>query len=147
MSRRRSTVYDAAALRLHPSGVRVPLSVESAASRKPIRAKKGSRGNWFATDAAGDERVAKRRKVVKATSGNGEQLETQNGEQGVEDAAPARLYKDNRSNRRLAFRNDLSFLEVSQSESEHNNEQLHLQPSSVSLFINSSAAVLLGLQI
>ncbi|KAF8484423.1 hypothetical protein JB92DRAFT_1567549 [Gautieria morchelliformis] len=128
MSRRRSTIHDAAALRLHPNGVRVNdvvqnnlRSVGTVKNRTPsLRlSRKLSRGNWIATDAGGSGRVAKRRKISVEELKEPEAGKSLTADdQGVEAEAtrkqceelPAKVYKDTRANRRVAFKNDLTFL-------------------------------------
>lgn len=146
MFRRRSTIYDAAALRLHPNGVRVNdfvqtplLSKATVTTKTPARVheRKDSKGNWIATDAGGDGRVAKRRKVKKSHSQDaiegdliaegqdeGDTAETQTRRQDEE--IPTRVYKDARANRRVAFENDYTFLAAPPTVPEGS-----LQPSSV----------------
>lgn len=144
MFRRRSTIYDAAALRLHPNGVRVNdvvetplLSKATVTTKTPasVHERKNSKGNWIATDAGGDGRVAKRRKVKKGHSQDaiagdliaegqdeGDTAETR----GQDEEIPTRLYKDARANRRVAFENDFTFLAAPTTVPEGS-----LQPSSV----------------
>lgn len=145
MSRRRSTIHDAAALRLHPSGVRVndgtqnsARSVVTVKTKTPTLSRRLSRGNWIATDAGGDGKVTKRRKIsgVKTTD-----IEAGNssipggvkgaGTQGELEDTPVKVYKDRRANRRVAFENDLTFLAAPVSVPRGNAS--HLQPSSVRL--------------
>ncbi|KIJ57232.1 hypothetical protein M422DRAFT_238825 [Sphaerobolus stellatus SS14] len=128
MSRRRSTVYDAAALRLHPSGVRVrPTPGKSSrVLARSTNAKQAVSGDWIATDAGGDGKITKRRKMSAD-----EQRETNspvNGDVAIpgsdeqvdlEASATPKVLKDVRSQRRLAFKRDFSFLSTS---SVHNGE-------------------------
>jgi len=63
-SRRRSSAYDFASLRLHPDGTRV--SQSSSTNRNPRNSRltlQDSRGNWIARDAAGLTTVPKYRRV------------------------------------------------------------------------------------
>jgi hypothetical protein len=147
MSRRRSTIHDAAALRLHPSGVRVPTvssdvrnpksSVVTAKNKKPSLAQRDVRGNWIAMDAGGDGRVTKRRKVREARSKNPEEAEGSGAGAVGEDAAasqeevPVKVFKDARANRRVAFESDFTFLAESTPAPQDGGTSL-LQPSSVS---------------
>ncbi|KAI8989867.1 hypothetical protein BD414DRAFT_414564 [Trametes punicea] len=59
--RRRSTVHDLAALRLHRDGTRVLNSDTNVASRRAKHAVRDARGNWIARDAGGLGSVKQRR--------------------------------------------------------------------------------------
>lgn len=144
MSRRRSTVHDAAALRLHPNGVRVNHVVQNvwrsatpATVKTPTHAQRTSRGNWIATDAGGHGRVTKRRKVSTGHSKDpnvGESIAAEaedDADAGQLEEIPVKTYKDARAKRRVAFENDYSFLAVPTSIPERDTS--HLQPSSVRL--------------
>lgn len=157
MSRRRSTVHDAAALRLHPSGVRVNDLVQNAArsvvtvkTKNPTVSRQLPRGNWIATDAGGDGRVTKRRKVDedkitgmeagKSSIGDGQDRpEVARSEEQLADM-PVKVYKDMRANRRVAFENDLTFLAAPASVPNGNTSRL--QPSSVRLASRSNDYIL-----
>jgi hypothetical protein len=157
MSRRRSTIHDAAALRLHPNGVRVNDVVQTTkatvTTRTPYHACKVPIGNWIATDAGGDGRITKRRKFSQGQSqdvegapssegqGEGDTAETRLGGQGED--IPIKVYKDARANRRAAFETDLTFLSPPTPVSEGTPSRL--QPSSVrnalpltQLFVNNT---------
>ncbi|KAF8589646.1 hypothetical protein K439DRAFT_1628644 [Ramaria rubella] len=136
MSRRRSTIHDAAALRLHPNGVR--LSVTNGFVKNATRslAHKDARGNWTATDAAGDGKVVKRRKIdedqIKDLS-KGLTADSQKEVIGMAglllENAPVKIYKGARANRRVAFEKDLTFLAAPTPDPE-DVPVSHLQPSS-----------------
>ncbi|KAH9854888.1 hypothetical protein C2E23DRAFT_41963 [Lenzites betulinus] len=78
--RRRSTVHDLAALRLHRDGTRVLNSDTNRSSRRAKYATQDSRGNWIARDAGGLANVKQRRSASRPeehdeVSGSGEDEE------------------------------------------------------------------------
>jgi len=144
MSKRRSTVYDAAALRLHPNGVRVrPTRVpfQFSSSKVINQANKSHQtvtGAWIATDAGGYGRIAKRRRITEDKNSEGTSVNDLplhvDQEQGYtlsSQAAPIEVYKDTRANRRVAFNNDFTFLTGSREQTEDTVTSRHFQPSSV----------------
>ena len=74
-SRRRTTVHDLAALRVHPDGTRVQNSDANLAARRAKYAVRDARGNWIAHDAAGLGTVKQRRSVS--------QLDPEDSEEGA----------------------------------------------------------------
>lgn len=70
MNRRKSTVHDLAALRLHPDGSRVPSASLNTKSKPKGRIAVDRKNNWIAYDAGGSASVkTKRRKKTKAEDG------------------------------------------------------------------------------
>jgi hypothetical protein len=135
MSRRRSTIFDAAALRLHPNGVRisttdiVPTSRSVLVKNKNTYRRKDARDNWIATDAGGHGKITKRRKIGTRDNNPGSASEAEAKQLSQAEEQPVRVFKDSRANRRVAFENDLTFLAAAENEG---GVSSHLQPSSVS---------------
>ncbi|KAI0832876.1 hypothetical protein BC628DRAFT_1309391 [Trametes gibbosa] len=84
-TRRRSTVHDLAALRLHRDGTRVLNSDTNLSSRRAKYAAKDSRGNWIARDAGGLANIKQRRSASRPAE-RGEILESGEDEGPAEDA-------------------------------------------------------------
>lgn len=125
-TRRRTTVYDLADLRLHPDGSRVQQSSESnlrAGARHSASTVQDSRGNWVASDAGGSARVVKRKKVstrkTRSQDSDGEEIE-------VSGELPP--LKHHSALKKIAFEQDMTFLDERPEPSQHELSP----PSSVS---------------
>ncbi|KAI0941215.1 hypothetical protein AcV7_002845 [Taiwanofungus camphoratus] len=125
-SRRRSTVHDLAALRLHPDGTRVQNSESNLRLRRAKYTARDGRGNWFARDAGGVGTVKTRRNPVRMSEGvqeaevfdltgadRGEGPSTPQGTRERADEEQEKEFKDGRAKKRRRFAEDLSFLESS----------------------------------
>ncbi|KAF8520783.1 hypothetical protein BU17DRAFT_88688 [Hysterangium stoloniferum] len=137
MPRRHSTVFDAAALRLHPDGGRistddvVPVTSVLVKNKNTYR-HKDAKARWVATDAAGDGKITKRRKIVDDHAGSAGEActaEANPTEFPQTKEMPVKVFKDSRANRRVAFENDLTFLAAPRLETE-GDQNSHLHPSS-----------------
>ncbi|KAH9942599.1 hypothetical protein B0H21DRAFT_780007 [Amylocystis lapponica] len=110
-SRRRTTVHDLAALRLHPDGSRVPNSQNNL------------QGNWIAQDAGGLGTVKKRRSAHKDQDiEEGESFDLAGGDDEIGESSQRRhdevvdeaLEGNTRGRKRRRFHDDLGFLEAPQ---------------------------------
>ncbi|RPD67459.1 hypothetical protein L226DRAFT_477930 [Lentinus tigrinus ALCF2SS1-7] len=128
--RRRSTVHDLAALRLHRDNSRVLNSDTNLSSRRAKYALRDARGNWIAQDAGGLGKVKKRRSASQP-DGSEDATEPEVDEEGTEDvrSSPSpskdkgkgRAQEDGRdeddvllnprAQKRRRFDEDLSYLE------------------------------------
>ncbi|OCH94504.1 hypothetical protein OBBRIDRAFT_823441 [Obba rivulosa] len=115
-TKRRSTVHDLAALRLHPDGSRVQNADTNVQLRKGKAAARDARGNWIARDAGGSGKVKQRHasaRVAENTS-DGEIFGTAgiNGGEEQEHASQEQedFLESSRARKRRKFNEDLSFL-------------------------------------
>ncbi|KAI0355459.1 hypothetical protein OH77DRAFT_1424958 [Trametes cingulata] len=83
--RRRSTVHDLAALRLHRDGTRVLNADTNRSSRRAKYAVRDSRGNWIAQDAGGLGNVKQRRSTSRP--GDGDDVSASDEDQEAADDA------------------------------------------------------------
>ena len=86
-TRRRTTVHDLAALRVHRDGSRVANSDSNSSSRRAKYAIRDARGNWVAKDAGGLGTIKQRR---VASQPEGEQAED-DGDESEPDADEERM--------------------------------------------------------
>ncbi|KAI0694375.1 hypothetical protein C8T65DRAFT_711013 [Cerioporus squamosus] len=145
--RRRSTVHDLAALRLHRDSSRVLNSDTNFSSRRAKYALRDARGNWIAQDAGGLGKVKQRRSASEPDQGR-DATEPEADEEGTDDvqSSPTKdkgkeraresgsddedVSLNRRAQKRRRFDEDLSYLEArSQSLSVHipNEEGIPLQ--------------------
>lgn len=130
-TRRRSTVYDFAALQLHPDGTRVQNTEKNWGLRKAKYSVRDSKSNWIARDAGGTgtvkQRWAEKSEIQTSDVQDGEQVDLtgtndkedesssrRKGKERAEDGPEDEL-KDARAKKRRRFQEDWSFLESSNS--------------------------------
>jgi hypothetical protein len=141
MTRRRNTVHDLAALRLHPDGSRVH-TIE----RQSKCVAKDPRGNLIALDAGGSGTVKKRRRVPhsddeqekididnigSASEQEGHDLDSGNKskQKGIGES-PVKFVKDPRAKKRQKFYEDIEFVDRTKPR-DWNAEGSSVVPSSV----------------
>lgn len=119
---RYSTIYDAADLRLHPDGTRIPLTKANYHPRNASKTSRNAKGSWIAKDAGGRHRLPKRN-IGKGKAFDDEHCEeidvgTAGDEDGEhQDASKKKSrkrrteeLKDSRAIKRRKFLQDMSFL-------------------------------------
>ena len=128
-TRRRTTVHDLAALRVHPDGTRVQNSDSNRSARRAKYAVRDVRGNWIAHDAGGLGTVKQRRSASQPDDDAEDVPEREEADEGPEEAAAARRREkgkgraqdsseeeeievplDSRTVKRRRFNEDMSFL-------------------------------------
>lgn len=111
MSRRNTTVYDLADLRLHPDGTRVhdgsktQINASGRTKRNIGKTVQDFRGAWIAQDAGGPARVPKRPRLKKPRDAEDED-EAPETDKEIEE----QMFRTKRAKRKHDFLNDLEFL-------------------------------------